>query len=325
MSLPLEEIRGHPAWSTVIQVQTPSRQGAAPVAKNRSGGPINIAYEVHGTGAIHIVVRLRSAFPPGHEHEDKYTSLVFDSRGVGNSDKPYARYSTSEMAKDVIDLLQHVGWTDPNQLHVIGVSMGGMIAQELAFLIPDRIASLCLQSTAARLVSSIPWYKLLYRRAYMLVPRSLPARLAAAQENIFTAAWLKAPDDLGVFPTNSDRYVAEELWRVENLPPPVYQGFLLQGLAASWHYMGPERLKVLGQRIRHILVCTGDLDAMIECRHSDVLVRGIAAGGRVVKRVFEGCGHGLQFQCAREYNCMIEEFVTAAHEDGKGATINRWI
>lgn len=159
----------------------------------------------------------------------------------------------------------------------------------------------------------------------MIMPKSLPARLAATQGNVFAAAWLKAPDDIGVFPTNSDRYVAEELWRLENLPPPVYQGFLLQGLAASWHHMGPERLKVLGERIRHILVCTGDVDAMIECKHSDVLVRGIGAGGRVAKRVFEGSGHALQFECAREYNCMIEEFVTAAHEDGKGATINRWI
>jgi len=58
MSLPLEEVRGHPAWSTVIKPQTPNRQGAALIAKNRSGGPINIAYEVHGAGPIHLVVRI---------------------------------------------------------------------------------------------------------------------------------------------------------------------------------------------------------------------------------------------------------------------------
>ena len=52
--------------------------------------------------------------------------IINPTPGVGGSDKPYARYSTSEMAKDVIDLLEHVGWTNPNQLHVIGVSMGGM-------------------------------------------------------------------------------------------------------------------------------------------------------------------------------------------------------
>jgi hypothetical protein len=66
-----------------------------------------------------------------HTKGDKYTSLIFDNRGMGESDKPLMRYSTSEMALDIFDLLQHVGWTEKRQLHVIGVSMGGMIAQEL--------------------------------------------------------------------------------------------------------------------------------------------------------------------------------------------------
>ena len=67
----------------------------------------------------------------GHDQSSKYTCLVFDNRGMGESDKPLMRYSTSEMAKDAIELIDHVGWTSERQLHVIGVSMGGMIAQEL--------------------------------------------------------------------------------------------------------------------------------------------------------------------------------------------------
>jgi pimeloyl-ACP methyl ester carboxylesterase len=62
------------------------------------------------------------------DQSTKYSCLVFDNRGVGKSDKPLTRYSTSEMAKDTLELVDHVGWTS---LHVIGVSMGGMIAQEL--------------------------------------------------------------------------------------------------------------------------------------------------------------------------------------------------
>lgn len=53
------------------------------------------------------------------------------------------------MAEDVIVLLDHIGWTEERQLHVVGVSMGGMVAQELATRIPRRIASLLLSVTSA--------------------------------------------------------------------------------------------------------------------------------------------------------------------------------
>jgi pimeloyl-ACP methyl ester carboxylesterase len=74
---------------------------------------------------------------------------------MGESDKPLGRYSTSEMAKDVLEIVDHLGWTGRRDLNVVGVSMGGMIAQELALMIPDRIASLILSSTAARVVNTV--------------------------------------------------------------------------------------------------------------------------------------------------------------------------
>jgi pimeloyl-ACP methyl ester carboxylesterase len=67
----------------------------------------------------------------GHTKGDQYSCLIIDNRGIGESDKPMMRYSTSEMAKDIIEVLDHVGWTEKRQLHVIGISMGGMISQEL--------------------------------------------------------------------------------------------------------------------------------------------------------------------------------------------------
>lgn len=67
----------------------------------------------------------------GHDQSSKYSCLIFDNRGMGESDKPLMRYSTSEMAKDACELLNHLGWTSKRQLHVIGISMGGMIAQEM--------------------------------------------------------------------------------------------------------------------------------------------------------------------------------------------------
>lgn len=67
----------------------------------------------------------------GHQQASKCSCLVFDNRGMGESDKPTMRYSTSEMAKDTIELLDHVGWAGGRSVHVVGISMGGMIAQEV--------------------------------------------------------------------------------------------------------------------------------------------------------------------------------------------------
>lgn len=74
----------------------------------------------------------------GHDQGLKYTSLILDNRGMGESDKPLTRYSTSDMAKDTLDVLNYLRWTSKRQLHVIGVSMGGMIAQELVRISPFR-------------------------------------------------------------------------------------------------------------------------------------------------------------------------------------------
>ena len=56
--------------------------------------------------------------------------LTFDNRGVGRSSVPRGRYTTSRMAADALELMAHVGWT-PHNTHLVGVSMGGMIALEM--------------------------------------------------------------------------------------------------------------------------------------------------------------------------------------------------
>lgn len=90
----------------------------------------------------------------GHSEADKYTCLVFDNRGMGSSDKPILRYTTSEMAKDIIELLDHVGWTEERSVHVVGISMGGMIAQELVSLLYDSHLFFALTDAFARAYSS---------------------------------------------------------------------------------------------------------------------------------------------------------------------------
>lgn len=70
----------------------------------------------------------------GHIQADKYSVLVLDNRGIGKSDRPLTRYSTSEMAKDVIEIIDHLGWTAEREINLVGISMGGMIVQEMVSL-----------------------------------------------------------------------------------------------------------------------------------------------------------------------------------------------
>ena len=64
----------------------------------------------------------------GHTKGDQYTSLVLDNRGIGESDKPLFRYSTSEMAKDVIEVIDHLGWTGQRELHAFGKALDRVVA-----------------------------------------------------------------------------------------------------------------------------------------------------------------------------------------------------
>lgn len=97
--------------------------------------PLTAFQWIMGLGAYYTAWK-RQTRHFGHQKGDQYSCLVFDNRGMGKSDKPLCRYSTSEMARDLIDLLVHAGWLDTQdaagqgqhlqrKIHVAGVSMGG--------------------------------------------------------------------------------------------------------------------------------------------------------------------------------------------------------
>jgi len=73
-----------------------------------------------------------------------YRCLVFDNRGVGKTDKPKEAYSIKSFAKDINNLMKTL---EISTAHIVGISMGGAIAQELAINYPGRVGSLTLIST----------------------------------------------------------------------------------------------------------------------------------------------------------------------------------
>ncbi|KAF2503396.1 alpha/beta hydrolase-like protein [Lophium mytilinum] len=288
--LTAEQLVHHPEFKHISWPLQPAAKGKVSVAAGR-GGPFSIAYEIHGKGDRRLVWIMglgglkttwqRQTKDFAHTKGDIYTSLVFDNRGIGESDKPFMRYSTSEMAKDTVELLDHVGWTDNRRLHVIGISMGGMIAQELALLIPDRICSLSLVSTASGLFNTVGYFENLRNRINLFIPRAIDVQLNNVKRNMYTAAWLEKPDDteyvVEPFPTNGDRFAAFEIAKRSNAAAFSRTGFLAQAIAAGWHYKSPAQLKSISEKLgkKRIMIVHGGSDRMIPFPHAKVLQLGL--------------------------------------------------
>ncbi len=77
----------------------------------------------------------------------RFRCIVFDNRGAGHSDHPPAPYDLEVMAADALAVLDAAG---VERAHVMGASMGGILAQIIAVRHPERIRSLVLACTACR-------------------------------------------------------------------------------------------------------------------------------------------------------------------------------
>ncbi|EMD60703.1 hypothetical protein COCSADRAFT_40311 [Bipolaris sorokiniana ND90Pr] len=340
-----QELPQHPEYPHIVWQLTPQSQGKVPVAKDR-GGPFNVAYELHGSGPRHLVWVMglggmkyawqRQTKDFGHTKGHQYSCLVTDNRGIGDSDKPTSRYSTSEMAKDLIEVIDHVGWTTKRDLHIIGISMGGMIAQEIAMLIPERICTLSLVSTAAHLFRTTGFLENLWNRANLFIPKSLDTQIEGVKKNLYSQEWLDAPDTLEpvvqAFPTNGDRFAANEMWKREHPEYFSKAPFILQAIAAGWHYKSPEQLQHLAETIgkKRIMVVHGTKDRMLTFPLGVVLWRGLEKGegvtgkenwlgieeeedvwqeGEIEKHFIKGQGHVIPAEMREEFNLWIEGLV----------------
>ena len=110
---------------------------------------IKIYYEEQGKGEPLILIN-GLAFPMDlwfaqiRELSKDFRVIALDNRGIGRSDQPDEEYSIAMMASDAVGLLQSLGIA---KAHVVGLSMGGFISQEIALSYPEVVNRLILVAT----------------------------------------------------------------------------------------------------------------------------------------------------------------------------------
>jgi pimeloyl-ACP methyl ester carboxylesterase len=99
---------------------------------------------IHGLGSSHADWEAQVEF-----FADRYQVIVFDVRGHGQSSKPAGPYSVPLFAADTVSMLNALGI---GPVHAVGISMGGMIALQLALDYPEAVRSLVIVNSGAEFI-----------------------------------------------------------------------------------------------------------------------------------------------------------------------------
>jgi 3-oxoadipate enol-lactonase len=225
----------------------------------------------------------------------RYHLLLVDNRGVGASDRPPGPYDLGVMAEDVLAVLDDVGW---DSAHVLGASMGGVIAQILGVLHPERVRSLVLACTACR---HAPWRRELL--ASWKATALDDGMRSFAQRN---AKWLVGPRSVRRF------------WPVLNL----FGGLALD---AEPHAFAAQVDAILqaDETLRHALsgvtaptlVIVGSQDVLTPMADAEEVAEAIPGSLLAVVR---GGAHGFMFEHSKVFNSTVLTFLDTVTAEASG-------
>lgn len=202
---------------------------------------------------------------------DHFTVVAFDQRGLGRTSKPDRRATMAEYSADAAGLLDHLGLED---VAVVGVSFGGMVAQELAIARPELVARLvlCCTSSGGAGGASYPLHELTD------LPEDERRRRQLAISDVrFDEAWQDA------HPEQAERILA----RMVTAPADPH----VEAARGARRQLEARRGHDTWDRLAHIqaptLVAAGRYDGIAPVANSEALAARIP---RASLRVFEG-GH----------------------------------
>lgn len=225
---------------------------------------------------------------------ERYRLLLPDNRGVGQSDQPPGPYDLGEMAEDVLACMDDAGI---GSAHVMGASMGGVIAQIIAALHPERTRSLTLACTACR---HHTWRRELLQSWADDVERNGMRQFAASKSK-----WLVGPRSLRRFWPLLGAFGGLAL----NVQPRSFVAQVRAILDAD------EELRFELPNVEvPTLVIVGSQDILTPLADSEELA-GLIPDSRLA--VIRGGAHGFMFENAATFNETVLDFLSWADASGE--------
>lgn len=256
---------------------------------------INLYYEERGIGEPLLLIMGITA--PGAAWEKhaacwakNFRCIIVDNRGVGFSEKPAGPYATEQMADDCAGLLEmlHI-----RKARVVGCSMGGIIAQQLAIRHPEKVHSIVLMCSWARCDHST---RGIFEHMIHCKSRFLPEEFALFIQLLI---YSKSSWNNQVMLTGMEEDRKQSA--IEPQPQPLHA---LEGQAAAC--INHDVVDDLNKIKVPTIVLGGREDNFIPVRMAEELVQAIP---NAELYLFDKCGHAFHWEKIEEFNPLVNNWL----------------
>ena len=300
VAAPLRQLGRRLGQGAAVRLRLPGTPGVVPTRLARNG-PVALAYDLRGRGSPLVLIQGvgvgRWGWEPVADRlARRFRVITIDNRGIGASDTPPGHYSTRAMADDVLAVLDHAGI---QRASLVGTSLGGMIAQELAFAHPERVDKLVLVATVPGGARSRP---MPLGTTYLLASALFMTSQAKLRE--FVQKTL-GPTTLRRRPKLARCLVARKLAHPQ--PESAWRAQTAAGML--FNPLGRQR-----RITQPTLIVQGTADKVVDPGNAEVLA-GLVPDARVQR--FHGAGHMLYWEQPKRFVRIVTDFLTdpasAAH------------
>jgi len=216
---------------------------------------------------------------------ERFRVITFDNRGIGGSERPPGPYTAALMADDAFAVLQAA---QVDGAHVVGTSLGGMVAQELVLRHFGTVDWLVLACTTPGGPDAYPMPEKTVR--LISQPLDLPP---LERFKVFVRNALSEP---------YDEALVEEIAKIRIEEAQPLEAWQAQAAAGATH----DAFDRIGEISAPTLVVTGTADEVVEPRNSELLAERIP-GARLER--FDGAGHLFFWQEPERFVALLEEFL----------------